>query len=80
MGLSLKYLKEAWDLIQEYASLFAMHDMDLVKMFLVKHTIRLMDDTLFKEHYRHLPPGMYQEVHDHLKEMLEIGAIQLSLR
>ena len=69
---------EAHDLIMEYASISAKHGMDLGKMSLVKHTIRLTDDTPFKECYRHIPPSMYQEVHNHLKEMLEIGAIQLS--
>ena len=33
--------KEAWQLIIEYASIFAMSDMDLGKTSLVKHSIRL---------------------------------------
>ena len=56
-----------------------MHDMDLDKTSLVKHSIILTDCTPFKECYRHIPPGMYQEMYNHLQEMLEIGAIWLSL-
>ena len=78
MGLqdwSLEDQKQVWDLIMEYASIFAMHDMNLGKMSLVKHSIRLTDNTPYKECYRHIPPSMYQEVFNHHKEMLEIDAI-----
>ena len=75
---SLEDQKEVWDLIWEYASIFAMHDVGLGKTSLVKHSIRLMDDMPFKEHYRHILPCMYQEVHDHLMKMLEIDATRPS--
>ena len=55
-----------------------MHDMDLGKMTLMKHSMRMMDNTQFKEHYRPIPQSLYEEMHDHLKEMLGIGATQLS--
>ena len=48
--------------------------MDLGKTTLVNHYIRLTDNTLFKEQYQWIPPSMYGEVWEHLKEMLEIGA------
>ena len=41
--------KEAWELITEYVSIFAMSDMDLGKTSLVKHGIILMDNIPFKE-------------------------------
>ena len=78
MGLwdwSSKDQTGTWDLILEYTSIFAMYNIDLGKTSLVKHNIKLVDNTPFKECYRHIPPSMYQEVHDHFKEMLEIGAI-----
>ena len=53
--------------------------MDPGKMFLMKNNIRLMDDTQFQEHYRHIPPSMSQKVHDHLKELLEIDVLQTLL-
>ena len=34
--------------------------------------------TKFRERYRHIPPHQYEEVKNHLKEMLEIGAIRKS--
>ena len=52
--------------------------MDLSKTSLVKHIIRLMDNTPFKECYWSIPLGMFKEVQNHLKEMLEIGVIQPS--
>ena len=52
-----------------------MSNMDLGKISLVKHSIRLTDNTPFKEHYWQIPPSMYEEVREHLKEMLEICAI-----
>ena len=70
--------KEAWEIITEYVTIFAMSDMDLGKTSLVKHSIRLTDNTLFKEHYWQIPASMYEEGREHLKEMLEIGTIWLS--
>ena len=54
-----------------YTSIFTMGDMDLGKTSVVKHSIRLMDNTPFRVHYQ----SMYEEVCEHLKEMLEIDAV-----
>ena len=54
--------KEAWELITEYASTFAVSNMNLVKTSLVKYSLKLMDNTPFKEHYWQIPPSMYEEV------------------
>ena len=70
--------KETKDLILEYGSLFALKDMDLGRTEKVKHSIKLDDYTPFKERYRCIPPHQYEEVKQHLKEMLEIGAISKS--
>ena len=70
--------KEVKDLIIEYGSLFALKDMDLGRTDKVKHSIKLDNYTPFKERYRHIPPHQYEEVKQHLKEMLEIGAISES--
>ena len=67
--------KEAWELITEYASIFAVSNMDLGRTSLVKHSIGLTGKTLFKEHYWQIPLSMYLEVREHLKEMLEFGII-----
>ena len=70
--------KEAKNLILEYGSLFALKDMDLGRIYKVKHSINLDDYTPFKERYRHIPPHQYEEVKQHLKVMLEIRAISKS--
>ena len=51
---------------------------DLGNCDLVKHEIKMKDDTPFKEPHRRIPPAIFQEVREHLKEMLEAGAIRLS--
>ena len=44
----------------------------------VKHKIKLDNYTPFKERYCRIPPNLFDEVRNHLKEMLEIGALQCS--
>ena len=44
-----------------------MSDMDLGKTSLVKDSIRLTDNTPFKEHYWQIPPSIYEEVRGHPK-------------
>ena len=43
---------------------------------MVKHKIRLDNYAPFKERYRRIPPNLFDEVKNHLKEMIEVGAIQ----
>ena len=52
--------------------------MDLGRTDKVKHSIKLDDYMPFKERCRCIPPHQYEEVKQHLKEMLEIGAISES--
>ena len=67
--------KEAWELIIEYTGIFSLRDMDLGKTSLVKHRIRLTDNTTIKEHYWWILPSMYEEVRELLTQMLEINAL-----
>ena len=64
--------EEIQNLMQELHYLFALEDKQMGKTSIVKHKSKLNDYTPFKERYR------YQEVCKHLKEMLEVGAIQRS--
>ena len=43
--------EEAQELTTVYTGISSMNDMDLGKTSLVKHSIRLTDNTPFKEHY-----------------------------
>ncbi len=45
---------------------------------LVEHQIKLTDDTPFKDPHRRIPPGLIEEVREHLNEMLKAGAIRNS--
>ena len=45
---------------------------------LEKHSIKVNDFVPFKEWYRCIPPGMYEEVKVHIHEMLDVGAIRPS--
>ena len=51
---------------------------DLGNCDLVKHEINLEDERPFKDPHRRIPPALFQEVREHLKEMLEAGAIRPS--
>ena len=67
--------KQARELLLKWEYLFAHSDLDLGKTALIKHKIRLMEQTPFKERYRCIPPHMYDDVRAHIQEMLDIGAI-----
>ena len=66
------------ELFIKFHNIFALEDMELGKTDMVKHVIRLDEQTPFRERYRRIPPHQYDEVKKHLKEMLEIGAIRKS--
>ena len=70
--------KQARELLLKWEHLFAQNDLDLGKTALIKHKIRLTDQTPFKEGYRHIPSHMYDDVRAHIQEMLDIGAIHKS--
>ena len=67
--------KQARELLLKWEHLFAHNNLDLGKTALIKHKIRLTDQTPFKERYRCIPPHMYNDVRAHIQEMLDIGAI-----
>ena len=59
-------------------SYFSTGSTDLGRADIVKHEIKLTDNTPFKEPYRRIPPGLYEEVRQHLKGMLDADAIRQS--
>ena len=60
--------KAAHNLIHEFACIFSQDDLDLGKTSIVKHSINVNDFVPFKEWYRCIPPGMYEEVNVHIQE------------
>ena len=68
----------AQDLIHKFTCIFSKDDLDLGKTSIVKHSIKINDPVPFKKWYRHIPPGMYEEVKVYIQEMLDVGAIRPS--
>ena len=58
--------KAAQELICEFACIFSQDDLDLGKTSIVKHPIKVNDSVPFKEWYRHISPGMYEEIKVHI--------------
>ena len=65
-------------LLVEYHDVFSLDPAELGCTHSTEHTIKVMDDTPFKEQFRWIPLLMVEEVRNHLKEMLESGAIRPS--
>ena len=68
-------IEETRRLFREYAHIFALESLDMGHTSMVKHKIRLDNYTVFKERYRRIPPNLFDEVKNHLKEMIEVEAI-----
>lgn len=71
-------MHKAKEVINRWSHIFSTGPTDLGKADIVKHEINLNDNTPFKEPYRKIPPAMYDEVRQHLKEMLDSDAIRPS--
>ena len=71
-------VKRVKEMLAEYHDVFALGKADLGKTNMVKHKIELTDTNPFKEQYRRIPPNAYDEVRNHLKLMLDMGAIRPS--
>ena len=69
--------KACW-LLAKYHDVFSLDLAELGCTHSTEHTIKVTDDTPFKEQFRQIPPLMVEEVRNHLREMLESGAIRPS--
>ena len=65
-------------LLAKYHDVFSLDPVELGCTHSMEHTIKVTDDTPFKEWYRRIPPPLVEEVRSHLWEMLESGAIRPS--
>ena len=74
-NLTPDQLSRAKSVLNKWSDIFSKGPTDLRKTDLGKHNIKLTDETPFKEPYRRIPPGLFEEVRMHLKEMLDSGAI-----
>jgi hypothetical protein len=65
-------------MMYRWSYVFSKNFSDLGKTDIVEHRIVLEDEKPFKQPYRKIPPGMYDEVRQHVKEMLDSGVIRES--
>ena len=63
------------NLVKEYADIMARSELDLGHYNGVEHTIELEDPKPFKQRYRRVPPHMFEEVRDHLRQLEACGVI-----
>ena len=68
----------AQSLLAEYHDIFSLEPSELGSTHSTEHVIKVTGDTLFKEWFRQIPPLLVEEVHMHLWEMLDSGAIHPS--
>ena len=68
----------ACQLLAKYHDVFSLDPVELGCTHSMEHTIKVMDDTPFKEWFRQIPLPLVEEVWNHLREMLESGAISPS--
>ena len=71
--------QQVHDLMVEYQHLFALNDLELGKTSEVKHEIKLSNPVPFKDRYRQIPPHEFDKVHNHLWDILKVGAIRKSV-
>ena len=77
-NLTPEQVSRAKEILGNWSHIFSTGPTDLGRTDLVEHEIKLTDETPFKEPYRRIPPALYEEVRQHLKEMLDAGAIRPS--
>ena len=66
------------DFLNKWKGIFSTGITDLGNCDLLKHKINLSDNVPFKEPHRRIPPALFQEVREHLAEMLKAGTIRPS--
>ena len=76
--LSTEQKHEVLQFLQKWQHVFSKSSTDLGCTDLVQHEIHLKNEQPFKEPYRSIPPALIQEVREHLKAMLEVGAVRCS--
>ena len=72
------HIDVAKDLLDRCDIAFSHHELDLGRTFKTKHPIPMHDDSPFILPYHRIPPSMFEEVQNHLKEILALDAIRVS--
>ena len=70
---------EVHELMTKFQHLFVLSHLELECTPLVKHRINVNNPVPFKERYQRIPPQEFDEVRNHLQEMLKVGVIRKSV-
>ncbi|XP_033726169.1 uncharacterized protein LOC117315872 [Pecten maximus] len=66
------------EVIARFEDVFSTGDLDLGHTTAFNHRVELDDERPFKQRHRRIPPGMVQEVREHLQQLLTCGVIRKS--
>ena len=77
-GLTKDQDKQIRDLLNKHSDIFSTGDTDIGQCNLFKHRIELSNPIPFKQRHRRIPPGMVNEVRQHLEQLLAGGIIRKS--
>ena len=72
---TLELANAAHQLLAKYHDVFSLDPAELGCTHSTEHIIKVTDNTPFKDQFRRIPLPLVEEVRNHLKEMLESGAI-----
>ena len=76
--LTPEQIDKGKQLIGKYRDIMSKDDTDIGTTTVVKHRIKLVDETPFKQKHRRIPPAMYEEVRNHVHQLLASGVIRQS--
>jgi hypothetical protein len=77
-GLPKYITEDLQGMLTKWKSIFSTGPSDLGYTTLVEHEIKLTDDISFKQPFRRIPHSLYEDIREHLKELLDSGAIRES--
>ena len=76
--LTLDQQQRLKDLLKNRKDNFSTNPLDVGHHSRVKHEIPLHNPTPFKQPHRRIPPGMFEQIREHLQQMLDSGIIRRS--
>ena len=76
--LSESQLVSVHQFLEKWSDIFSKSDTDIGETNLMTHQINLTDDTPIKQPHRRIPPQLYDEVRNHIRDMLDAGIIRES--
>jgi hypothetical protein len=66
------------ELLEKHKNIFSKNDADIGFCDKVKHRIDPIDERPFKQRHKRIPPGMVDEVRQHIEQFLACGLIRKS--